>query len=86
MGTFRQNITLISADGQRREELDAQGEGGSFGASLKARVDTGATFSSAPADVLERLGVRRERSVRLRMANGQREQRALLGVREGGTF
>lgn len=43
MGMFRHSMTLISPDGQRREELLAQ-------------VDTGATFSSAPAEVLERLG------------------------------
>ncbi|MBI4339624.1 MAG: hypothetical protein HY680_06680 [Chloroflexi bacterium] len=67
MGTFRQGITLISADGQRREVLLAQ-------------VDTGATFSSAPAEVLERLGVRRERRVRLRRANGQVETRDLGSV------
>ncbi|MBI2172454.1 MAG: aspartyl protease [Chloroflexi bacterium] len=64
MGTFRQNIAFVSADGQRREELDAQ-------------VDTGATFSSAPADVLERLGVRPETRVRLRLANNAVEERLL---------
>lgn len=64
MGTFRHNITLISADGQRRTELEAQ-------------VDTGATFSSAPAEVLERLGVRREDTVRLQLASGEVQERPL---------
>ncbi len=68
MGTFRHSVTLISADGQRREELEAQ-------------VDTGATFSSAPAEVLERLGVRREHPVRLQLANGEVQERSLGFVR-----
>ncbi len=68
MGTFRHSMTLISADGQRREEINAQ-------------VDTGATFSSAPAEVLERLGVRREDVVRLRLASGQVQERSLGFVR-----
>ncbi|MBI4202245.1 MAG: hypothetical protein HY532_03920 [Chloroflexi bacterium] len=64
MRTFRHSITLISADGQRRVELQAQ-------------VDTGATFSSAPGEVLERLGVRPESRVRLRLANNAVEERLL---------
>lgn len=33
--------------------------------------DTGATFTSVPAPVLERLGVKPQRTVRLRLANGE---------------
>lgn len=68
MGTFRHTITLFSEDGRQRTELEAL-------------VDTGATFTSAPADTLERLGVRPEHPVRLRLANGRMEQRNLGFVR-----
>ena len=68
MGTFTHSIILISASGEARQEIEAQ-------------VDTGATFSSAPAEVLERLGVRREHTVQLRLANGQLDQRWLGFVR-----
>lgn len=64
MGTFTQSITLLSDSSDRREDIEAL-------------VDTGATFSSAPAPVLERLGVSPERTVRLRLANDQIEERQL---------
>ena len=57
MGTFSCPITLINA-------LDTQSE------SLVALVVTGATFTSVPGVVLERLGVQRENAIRLRLANG----------------
>ena len=44
MGTFTHNITLIATSGDARE-------------SVEALVDTGATFTSVPASLLERLGV-----------------------------
>ena len=68
MGTFIHRMTLLSADASSREELDAL-------------VDTGATFSSAPPEVLERLGMRREARVRLRLASGQVMERSLGFVR-----
>ena len=68
MGTFTHTITLISASGDRRE-------------TIQALVDTGATFSSAPASVLELLGVVVERTVRLQLANGQIQERPLGMVR-----
>ena len=40
-------------------------------------MDKGATFTSVPAAVLERLGVDAERTVRLQLANGQIEERRL---------
>ena len=58
MGTFTHPITLIGPPGARPETLNAL-------------VDTGATFTSAPASTLERLGVRPQRRVRLRLASGQ---------------
>jgi predicted aspartyl protease len=39
---------------------------------LDAIVDTGAAFTTVPASLLEELGVRAHRTVRLRLANGER--------------
>ena len=64
MGTFTQPIRLHAASGNYTEELDAL-------------VDTGATFTIVPAPILERLGVTPDRTARLRLANGQIEERAL---------
>ncbi len=58
MGTFSHPITLIGAQDTHSETLDAL-------------VDTGATFTSAPEATLERLGIRRENQIRLRLANGE---------------
>ena len=68
MGTFAYTITLVSASGDTLETVEAL-------------VDTGATFTSVPTPVLERLGVEPERTVRLRLANGQIEERPLGTVR-----
>ncbi len=56
MGTFFRPITLIGPDGQ--ETIDAL-------------VDTGASFTTAPRSLLERLGVRGHRRARLRLADGR---------------
>ncbi len=56
MDTFFHPITFIGASGER--------------VTVDALVDTGATFSSLPAETLERLGVRPVREVRLRLADG----------------
>jgi predicted aspartyl protease len=61
MGTFFHPITLFSNDG------DSQ--------TVEALVDTGSTFSTIPSPVLERLGVQAHRTVRLRLANGQIDER-----------
>ena len=57
MGTFTHSITLMAESGDDTETLEAL-------------VDTGATFTSVPAPILERLGVVPRRTVALRMANG----------------
>ena len=64
MGTFSHPITLISPVSDRTETLDAL-------------VDTGATFTSAPAQVLMGLGVSPQRTVRLRLADGRIVQHGL---------
>ena len=64
MGNFTHATTLHSAYDDRTEVVEAL-------------VDTGATFSSVPAPVLDRLGVTPHRTVRLRLANGEVEQRAI---------
>ena len=64
MGTFSYPITLIGA-------LDRQPE------TLTALVDTGATFTSVPEATLERLGIRRENLIRLRLANGEVVEHAI---------
>lgn len=58
MGTFNHPITLISPVSDRAETLDGL-------------VDTGATFSSAPAQALSGLGVSPQRTIRLRLADGR---------------
>ena len=58
MGTFNHPITLVSPSGDRTE-------------TLAALVDTGATFTSAPATTLERLGVKPQWEIRLGLADGQ---------------
>ena len=68
MGTFAHTITLIADSGDRTEPLEAL-------------VDTGSTFTSVPAPILERLGVVPHRTVNLRLANGNLERRAIGEVR-----
>ena len=58
MGTFKHSITLIA---QARGDTET----------LNAVVDTGATFTVVPAPILEHLGVRPQRKLRLRLANGE---------------
>jgi aspartyl protease family protein len=57
MSTFFHPITLIGTNG-RRETVDAL-------------IDTGATFTAMPRDLLLQLGLRPERQVRLRLADGR---------------
>jgi predicted aspartyl protease len=60
MGTFFHSIRLIAASGAA-ETLDAL-------------VDTGAMFTTIPAPILKRLGVRPFRTMPVRFANGQIEE------------
>ena len=64
MGTFFHPITLVAVGGDSRETVEAL-------------VDSGSIFSTFPATMLERLGVRPQRVVRLRLANGQVETRTI---------
>ena len=64
MGAFSHPITLIGAQDTQSETLDAL-------------VDTGATFTSAPEATLERIGIRRENQIRLRLANGEVVEHAI---------
>jgi clan AA aspartic protease len=57
VGTFLHPITLIGPSDDRE--------------TIEALVDTGATFTAAPRDLLSRLGVRPSRQVRLRLADGR---------------
>lgn len=57
MGTFSHPITLVAPSGATE--------------TLEAAVDTGSTFTVIPAPVLDRLGVKRERRVRMRLASGE---------------
>ena len=58
MGTSTHPISLYSLTGSTAETLDAL-------------VDTGSSFTTVPAPVLERLGVRPFATAKLRLANGQ---------------
>lgn len=60
MGTFTHPVTLISVPGEESETVEAL-------------VDTGATFSAFPRAVLQRLGVKPYRTLRLRLADGREE-------------
>jgi len=64
MGTFFHPITLYSATGETSETLEAL-------------VDTGSSFTTVPARVLERLGVQPFARIRLRLATGQVVERAI---------
>ena len=68
MGNFTQPITLHSESGDDSIVVDAL-------------VDTGATFSGFPAPLLESLGIRPQRKVRLRLSNGRVEERNLGEVK-----
>ena len=57
MGTFNWPVTVISADGARRETVEAL-------------VDTGATYTSLPASLLERLGIQRGLQLDFTLADG----------------
>ena len=57
MGTFHWPVTVISADGLRRETVDAL-------------VDTGSTFTALPSALLERLGIERGPSLDFTLADG----------------
>ena len=57
MSTFFHPITLIGTGGESR--------------TLDALVDTGSSFTTVPAPVLEGLGVTPFANVRLRLANGE---------------
>ena len=62
MGTFSVDLVVGNPDSTARE-------------TVVALVDTGATFSVMPADLLRRLGIEPTRTRRLRLANGQVEER-----------
>ncbi len=44
---------------------------------IEALVDTGSTFTTVPAAVLERLGIQPHRTIPLRLANGQINDRQI---------
>ena len=62
MGTFRVEVMLGNPYSAARE-------------TVAALVDTGSTFSVMPASLLRRLGIEPTRTRRLRLANGQVEER-----------
>ena len=57
MGTFNWRVTVISADGLRRE-------------TVAALVDTGASYTSLPASMLERMGIERGPQLDFVLADG----------------
>jgi predicted aspartyl protease len=63
VGTFFHAITLVGPNGRSE--------------TLEAMVDTGAMFTVVPALILERLGVRPFRTMPVRFANGETQQRQL---------
>ncbi len=64
MGTFRITIGVGDPQGQRYESVDAL-------------VDTGATYTTLPASVLTRLGVRPHRRAEFEMADGRIVEREI---------
>jgi len=68
MGKVIEKIRLTSLfDPSRSAEVDAV-------------IDTGATMLVLPADLVERLGLRKIRDVRVRYANGGSEPKGVYGV------
>jgi clan AA aspartic protease len=61
MGTFRQSLEIGDFTGQRFEPVDAL-------------VDTGATYTTVPRDVLQRLGVQADEQRNFVLADGRRVQ------------
>lgn len=78
MSTFHVRAQIGDLAGQRFEDVEAL-------------VDTGSTFSAAPRELLDRLGIRPIRRERFRIANGQvvendvGEARIRLAGKEGAT-
>ena len=64
MGTFRYSIEVGDPQGQRFEQVDAL-------------VDTGATYTTLPASVLQGLGVEPLRRSTFVLADGRRVERAV---------
>ena len=62
VGTFRITVEIADPQGQQFEAVDML-------------VDTGATFTKAPRDLLERLGVPVEGTYTAELADGSRVQR-----------
>ena len=62
MSTFSYTMTIKAPTGTASETIEAL-------------VDTGSTFMTVPAEVLERLGVMAHRVVRLRLAHGRTDER-----------
>jgi clan AA aspartic protease len=68
MGKVIERIRLTSAlDPRRSVELDAV-------------VDTGATMLVLPIEIVERLGLKKVRDVRVRYANGGSEPKGIYGI------
>ncbi len=63
MGTFLHSISLVGPNGEQE--------------TVEALVDTGATLTTVPGHVLQRLGVRPVRQVRLRLADGREHSQDL---------
>jgi len=64
VGIFTHKITLVSSDGSLQDDIEAY-------------VDTGATFSSVPSQILERLGVQPMLNIPIRLANQETIERPL---------
>ena len=62
MGTFQYKVEIGDTQGERFEEIDAL-------------VDTGATYTSVPASLLERLGVDVHDKVSFILADGRQIER-----------
>jgi predicted aspartyl protease len=58
MGTFHWPLTVLSADGDREE-------------TVQALVDTGASYASLSASMLRRLGIVPQRRLEFELANGE---------------
>jgi predicted aspartyl protease len=58
MGTFHWPLTVLSADGDREE-------------TVQALVDTGSTYTSLPASLLGRLSIVPQRRLEFELANGE---------------
>lgn len=79
MGGIREAIQLENDRDRALFEVDYLEEDEIRGVEIEAVADTGARTLALPEDVVERLGVKKQREVKVSYADDRREMRAIVG-------